>query len=197
MGETSGGQAKAGPALKATVHEVQGRFPDDATLQDALGRLTLAGYDRADFSLPDDQPTVASSTPNESADNPTDNIDKAQLRTMGTGMAGYIGAVAVAGATIATGGAAGLAIAAAAAVGAGTAAVANAAGQAADQAGVEERNQRGAAGTLTLAVRATSDEEAQEVVHLMQLAGATSAEPVTRSDAALTAGFSAASWTGS
>jgi len=188
--------AKEGPGLKTTVHEVQGVFPDDDTMQGALSQLTLAGYDRADFSLPEDQPPGEQATPNQSADPATDNVDKAQLRTMGTSMAGYAGAVAVAGATLATGGAAGLAVAAAAAVGIGTGAAANAAGQAADNAQVEERNRRGREGRLILAVRTRTAEQADQVMGLMQKAGATKTEPVTRADQAFTAGVTAASWTG-
>ena len=188
--------AKAGAGLAATVHEVQGVFPDDATMQDALSQLTLAGYDRADFSLPEEQPAGEMSTPNESADPATDDADKRQLRTMGTSMAGYAGAVAVAGATLATGGAAGLAVAAAAAVGAGTAAAANTAGRAADSAQVEERNRRGQEGRLILAVRTTSPEQVAQVSDLMQQAGATKTNAVERADQALTAGVTSASWTG-
>lgn len=188
--------AKEGPTHEATVHEVQGVFPGDDALQAALSELTLAGYDRADFSLPEDQPAGEAVTPNESAAAPTDDNDKRQLRTMGTSMAGYVGAVAVAGATLATGGAAGLAAAAAAAVGAGTAGVANAAGRAADNAQVEERNRRGQEGRLILAVRVRTPEQTDQVTKLMQAAGAHRTEPVTRADQALTAGVTAASWTG-
>ena len=194
MSETSG--AKAGPEHQDTVHEVQGVFPDDATMQGALSQLTLAGYDRADFSLPEEQDANGVATPNESAEPATDDADKRQLRTMGTSMAGYAGAVAVAGATLATGGAAGLAVAAAAAVGAGTGAMANAAGQAADNAQVEARNQRGREGRLILAVRTTTPEQASQVTRLMQQAGALKTEAVTRADQALTAGVSSAGWTG-
>lgn len=185
-----------GPGHTTTVHEVQGFFPDDASMQAALGELTLVGYDRADFSLPEDQAALASGTPTEGADNPTDSTDKAQLRTLGTGMAGYLGAVAVAGATIATGGAAGLAIAAAAAVGVGGAAAAEVVGQAADKSQVASRDQKGAEGKLILAVRISTPEQANQVVELMQKSGATNVEPVSRTDQAMTAGYSAASWTG-
>lgn len=190
------GDAKAGPGHEATVHEVQGVFPDDDTMQTALSQLTLAGYDRADFSLPEEQAANELATPNESAAPPTDDADKRQLRTMGTSMAGYAGAVAVAGATLATGGAAGLAVAAAAAVGAGTGVMANAAGQAADKAQVEARNQRGRDGRLILAVRTTTPDQVSQVLGLMQEAGALKTESVTRADQTLTAGVAAASWTG-
>lgn len=194
MSETNG--EKAGPEQAATIREVQGVFPDDATMQGALSQLTLAGYDRADFSLPEEQDANQVATPNESAEPATDDTDKRQLRTMGASMAGYAGAVAAAGATLATGGAAGLAVAAAAAVGIGTGAAANATGQAADAAQVEARNQRGREGRLILAVRTTTPEQVEQVKGLMQQAGATKAEAVTRADQTLTAGVSSASWTG-
>ena len=114
MSETNG--EKAGPEQAATIREVQGVFPDDATMQGALSQLTLAGYDRADFSLPEEQDANQVATPNEGAEPATDDTDKRQLRTMGASMAGYAGAVAAAGATLATGGAAGLAVAAAGAL---------------------------------------------------------------------------------
>ena len=185
--------SKVGPALANTVAEVQGVFPNDDTMQDALSQLKLAGYDRADFSLPEEQ---RPNTPTEGAENPTDSTDKAQLRTLGTSMAGYAGAVAVAGAVIATGGAAALAVGGAAAMGAGTAALAEITGQAADRATVAERNRRGAAGTLILAVRTTTQAQADQVIGIMQQAGATKATPINRGEGTLTAGFSAASWTG-
>ena len=47
---------EARPPLASTIHEVQGVFADDSTMQDALSELTLAENDRADFSLPEAQP---------------------------------------------------------------------------------------------------------------------------------------------
>jgi len=188
--------AKAGPGQQEKVHEVQGVFPDDATMQGALSQLTLAGYDRADFSLPEEQEAHEAVTPNESAAAPTDDADKRQVRTMGTSMAGYAGAVAAAGATLATGGAAGLAVAAAAAIGVGAGATANAAGKAADNAQIEARDQRGREGRLILAVRTTTPEQVSQVTGLMQQAGASKIEAVTRAGQAFTAGVSSAGWTG-
>lgn len=188
--------SKAGPALAETVTEVQGHFPNDAALQGALGRLTLAGYDRAEFSLPTDRPASAQSTPNEGAETPVDQIDKSQLRTMGTSMAGYAGGAAAAGLTLATGGAAGIAIAAALAVGAGSAAAVNAAGTAVSTANTDERNRRGDEGTLILAVRTTTPAQIQETTDIMHQAGATAVETVERGAEMMTAGVSSASWTG-
>ncbi len=197
MGDTTRPIMQDGsPAVAEHVEEVQGQFPSNATMQDAVGRLTLAGFDRAALSLPQPHPTGTGDTPTEGADAVTSDIDKRQLRTMGTGMAGYLGAAAAAGATIATGGAAGLAIAAAAAVGAGAAAAASAGTTAIEETDTAELERMAAAGQLVLAVRATSEAEAQKAMQMMKEAGATQVAPVTRSDDARTVGASSASWTG-
>ena len=182
-------------SLAHSVQEVQGHFPDDAALEEALGRLTIAGYDRADFSLPDEREAIMQ-TPNETAENPTDTIDQAQLRTMGTGMAGFAGAAAVGGAIIATGGAAAVAAAAAAVAGAGSAGLAGAAGLAVDRNEHDKHDKRGAEGTLILAVRATSPEEAEEITSLMQQSGGTDVRSINAGEEVMTAGVSSASWTG-
>jgi hypothetical protein len=184
------------PVLTAAVQEVQAHFASDAALQDALSQLTLNGYDRADLSLPQEQRTQHVQTPNEGAENPVDHIDRTQLRTMGTSMAGYAGAVVAAGATLATGGAAAVAVAAAAAVGAGGAMVANAAGQAAERIDHEQRDERGRAGTLILAVRVTDAAQADAATAIMRQAGATQVNTINRGEDMLTRGVSAASWTG-
>ena len=134
--------------------------------------------------------------PDSGAANPSDDIDKAQIRTMNTGMAGFAGAAAAAGLTIATGGAAAVATAAAAAVAVGAGAATHAVNRAADQSSADERDRRGAAGTLILAVRTRSPEAVQEVTGLLREAGAGRVETVTRTDEALTRGISSAAWTG-
>ena len=192
----SGTTDNQGPALSESVQEIQATFPNDATMQDALGQLGLAGYDRSDFSLPEDQTDPTLQTPSEDAGNPTDDTDKRQLRTMGSDIAGATAAFALAGATIATGGAAGVAALGAAAVGAGAMAAATTSGVAADQADVAKRDQRGAEGRLVLAVRTRDENQARQVMEIVRAAGATDARPVTRSSEALTAGVSSASWTG-
>ncbi len=186
MSEQSG---KEGPALAGSVAEVQGWFPSDAALQEALSKLTLAGYDRADFSLPEDHPAVA--TPTESADNPVDSIDKQQVRTLTSGMAAAGAGMAVAGVVL-TGGVA----LAAAAAGLGAAAIASGTGVAVDGTQIQHRNDLGAAGHLVLAVRTDKPGQADQAEAIMRETGATHTSKVTRADTALTAGVSAASWTG-
>ncbi len=188
-------QDKAGPALGEQAHELQGRFPNDASLQDALGRLTLIGFDHADFSIPD--PNSASDTPDQGASAATDDIDKSQLRTMASGMGGVAAGMAVAGAMMATGGLAGPLIAAAAGVSAiGTSAATSGAGVLASQAGSKERDRWGAEGKLILGVRLRSAEKMRAAEQAMREAGATEVTAVSRAEQAVTRGVNASSWTG-
>ena len=182
----------------ATVQEVQGWFPDDATVRAALDKMMDAGYDRAAFSLPEEQvlASPSSATPGESADAQETSVDHQQLRAMNAGMAGYTGATIAAGAVIATGGAAAAAIGAAAAAGLGATAVSQGIGRAAEQAQADERNRRGAAGTLVLAVHVRDQAQADQAAQMMRENGATETKLITRTDEALTAGVSASSWTG-
>ena len=186
---------KTGPALGETALEVQGVFPSNDAMQDAISKLTLAGFDRADFSLPATQPEPGKATLNDGASDPMTDVDMRQARTLGTSMAGYVGAFAAAGATIATGGAAGVAIAAAAAVGVGTAAAANAAGTAAKDGQAQGRDAAAAVGQLVLAVRATDDASRSKVEQVMRESGATQVAAVERAGNAV-AGIESSGWTG-
>ena len=190
------GTGTASAPIEDTVYEVQGVFPSDEALQKAIGELTLAGFDRAEFSLPNVDVAPAQATPEQSSENPTTDVDIRQVRTMGTSMAGFAGAAAAAGATLATGGAAGLAIAAAAAIGVGSAAVANAGGQAADAAQSAGRDEKAKAGKLILAVRTSDHGKSDQVQAIMRQAGATQVVPVTRADEAVTGAVNAGGWTG-
>ncbi len=190
--------ANEGPALSGTVQEVQGWFPDDATVRVALDKMLDAGYTRSDFSLPEEQVVgnPSEATPTESADAQETSVDHQQIRTMNAGMAGYAGATIAAGAVVATGGAAALAIGAAAAAGLGVTAVSQGIGHAAEQAQADELDRRGAAGTLVLAVHVKDQTQADQAAQMMRENGATETKLITRADEALTAGVSASSWTG-
>jgi hypothetical protein len=185
---------KSGSASEASAQEVQARFQDDAELKGAIEQLGLVGYDRSDLSLPEDQSASGLGAPN-------DDVNDQQLRTMGSSMAGTVAAFALAGATIATGGAAGVAALGAVAVGVGTTAAASVAGAALEdnehRASAAQRDQQGAEGSLLLAVRTRGKAQIEQVTTILRAAGATDVHPVSQSDAALTAGVSAASWTGS
>ena len=187
---------KAGPSIPDSVEEVQGIFPSDAALQDALGRLRMVGFDHADLSLPTTNPAASQATPNQGAADPLTEDDTRQARTLGTSMAGTIGAFAAAGATVATGGAAGVVIAAAAAVGAGSALAANAIGTAAKTSQEETRDEAASAGQLVLAVHAPSPEKRATAERIMKEAGATSVASVQRDNGAVGAAVDSTGWTG-
>lgn len=194
MGES----AKDGPAQSGTVQEVQGWFPDNKSLQAAIAELALERYDRTDFSLPEGKAVTnpSAAMPGEGAAAPETPIDHQQFRTMGTGMAGYAGAVIAAGIVVASGGAAALVAGLAAAAGLGAAAISEGIGKAAYQSHVDEYDRHGAAGTLVLAVHATTQAQADEVTRIMRENGASKTKLVTHAGEAITAGIRASSWTG-
>ena len=194
-----GTEAKAGPEITSDVTEVQATFATDAALQEALALLTQARFDRADLSLPQAAPQAGEATPDQGAALPTSDTDVRQARTLGTSMAGTIGAFAAAGATIATGGAAGVVIAAAAAVGVGAAAGAHAIGDAAEGAQTETRDDAAAKGELLLSARVTTPERKALAEQLMRQAGGRTVEVVTRDDQGVShveGQVNAGGWTG-
>ena len=169
-----------GPVITESVQEVQGIFPSDAALQDAIAQLTLVGFDRADFSLPIAAPTVAQATPEAGAETPNTEADNIQMRTMHTSMAASVGAIAAAGITIATGGLAVAAVGAAVAAGAGAGLLANAASSAASHVQHEDRETAAAQGQLVLSVRAPNAAKADAAMDVMRRAGASRVEQVIR-----------------
>ncbi len=186
-------QPKDGPALTENAQELQGRFPTDAALQDAISRLTLLGFDRADFSIPD--PDDIDATP-ESANAAPSTIDNTQLRTMASGITGTAAGMAV-GAAVATAGLAAPLVAAVAGVSAlGAAAATTGIGVTADQAGASARDAQGAAGKLILAVRIHDAATLESAEAAMRDAGASGVERVKGVEQAFTRGVSATSWTG-
>ena len=184
--------APAGPTINASISEIQGVFPSDAALQDAVSRLTLAGCDRADFSLPQTEPLARDATPEAGAENMDTDVDHRQMRTMQSSMAGAVGAMAAAGVVVATGGAAAVAAAAAAAVGAGAGLAANAARTATDNVQHEGREHAAAEGRLVLAVRLGNPAKQAEIERIMRSSGATKVEAVTRTDGTI----ASTGWTG-
>jgi NAD-dependent DNA ligase len=186
------GPGKQGPAIGDTIDEVQAAFASDAALQDAIAKLTHAGFDRADLSLPEARPAANQATPERGAAAPTTETDVSQARTLATSSAGAAGALAAAGATIATGGAAGLAIGAAAAAGLGTGALVRAAGNAAQEVQHEHREEAAERGELVLSVRTTDKSHREQAERLLKAAGASVVQPVSRRNAAV----DSRSWTG-
>lgn len=144
--------ANAGPSIGA-LHEVRGRFNSSDMMTDAVQRLTLAGFDRADISLPEASPPVERSTPASGAKPADTDADAQVARTLHTSGAASVAALAAAGITVATGGAAAPAIAAAVGAGALAGGATFAATAAADDAEQQERDASAAAGELLLSVR--------------------------------------------
>jgi len=179
-----------------TPIEVQGFFPDDTTLNAALERLEDAGFRREDLSPPKEHPHWGERPETDAKNGLVKDEDSAQLRTLGTGMAGYAAAAAAAGVTIATGGAAVVAVAAAAVVGAGSAAAASVVGNAAEESIETQDNQLAAEGRLVLGVRTTNQADLERATQIMEDAGSIGIVPVYAVKDATTAGIASAAWTG-
>jgi hypothetical protein len=196
MAESAELTEKPGPLIGTEVHEVQAVFGSDAALQDAMGRLASAGFDHADFSLPIARPEPGEATPEQGAGSPFSEDDNQSMRTMHTSMAGAVGALAAAGATVMTGGAAGVALAAAAAAGTGAGLLAHSASAASDTAQHEAREQAAARDELVLSVRTPDLERRRRAEAVLREAGAIRVEPVTRTTADVASGIDSSSWTG-
>ena len=184
----------AQPALSDEVQELQAHFPNDASLQTAIGQLELAGFDHADLSLPD--PNAAVDTP-DSAEAATDHVDRGQLRTMASGMAGTTAGFAVAGVLLATGGVAAPVVAALGGASAlGTVLATSGVSNAVDSAGATARDALGAEGKLILAVRTRSPELAAKAEAALREAGGTDITGIVDANLAQTRGTNSTSWTG-
>ena len=184
--------AKTGPALAPEIAEVQGLFPSNAALEQAIAQLTESGFDHADLSLPEATPPASHATPDQGAATALTDEDARQARTLGTSMAGAIGMAAAAGLTVATGGALGAAAAAGVFGGLGSGLLAEAAGNAADANTKEAREQAAREGRLVLAVRIAAPGQEAKAEAAMKAAGATKIAAVTRTTAAI----DSARWTG-
>lgn len=174
---------KGGPALDGDVHEIQGLFPSNATLEDGIARLTADGFDRADISIPDANPPSVDTTPEQGALNPNTETDDRQLRTLQTGLAASAGALAAAGAVIATGGAAAPAVAAAVAGGAGMGAAASGVSTAASASKISAREEAASRGELVLSVALRNASQRNKAEAAMWKAGAMRVAPVIRTAA--------------
>jgi isopropylmalate/homocitrate/citramalate synthase len=179
------GEMRQGPAINDTIREVQGIFPSDAALQDAIGRLTRAGFDRAALSLPSARPAATDATPSAGAENPNTEDDTVQSRTLHSSMAASVGAMVGAGVTVATGGAAAVAALAALGLGAASGGVVAAAHGVADAVQRHDRDAAAAKGELVLSAAAPDDAAVQRARAAMQEAGALRVEAVSRTGGAL------------
>ncbi len=169
------------PIMSDTIREVQGVMPDEGTLQQATQALLTAGFDRHDLSLPAPRPSLQDTTPEQGAENPADEHDARQARTLANSTVGVAGAL-MGGlvASVATGGAALPAAAAAVAAGLGAGGLSQASFQGAANLREQRHDAQGARGELILAALARDQAHEALATRVMQEAGATRVETVER-----------------
>lgn len=161
------------PPLADSVRELQGVFPSESALRNAVARLTQAGFDRAELSVP-------SGVPGMDAAPPQTEVDQRQARTLGTSMAASSGAMVGAGLAAAAGIAAAPVAAAAIAGGLAAGALAGVAASGAKSAEDATEQQRAAAGELILTVRLRDQTRQLDAERAFREAGATRWEVVER-----------------
>lgn len=154
------------------VHEVRAHFADSERMQDAISRLSVAGFDRADISLPD----PVDLGPDSGAQAADTEEDARQARTVHTSGVASAAAIAAAGITVATGGAALPAAAAAIAAGGLLGGATWAASSAANADTQADRDAKAASGLLVLSVRAPTPAKRAEAETLLRQAGGTDIE---------------------
>ena len=162
----------------AMLREVRATFASAEEMQDAVSRLTLSGFDRADLSLPSPGLLEGAETPETGAKPVSTDVDAQQARVLGASTAAAVAGMAAAGITVATGGAAAPAIAAAAVAGGAAGGSVFAARRAVDEVEQDERDTRAATGELVLAVRTPTAEKQSEAEQVLRAAGAASIETI-------------------
>jgi hypothetical protein len=164
--------ATKGPAI-GELHEVRGAFATSEQMQAAIQRLSASGFDRADLAVPEAGAPVTRSTPESGAMPADTDEDARQARTLHTSTAAAMAALAGAGVTVATGGAAAPAVAAAVAAGAVAGGATYAVSSAANDQEQSELDLRASMGRLILSVRAPTAAKRSEAEAILRGAGAT------------------------
>src|ERR1700721_310101 len=141
----------------APLREVRATFVSASQMQDAVSRLSMSGFDRADLSLPSPGLAQGTQAPDAGTKPASTEADARQARTLGASTAGAAAALAAAGITIATGGAAAPVIAAAAIAGGAVGGSVFAVHGAADKHEQIDRDEKAASGNLVLVVRAATE----------------------------------------
>jgi hypothetical protein len=163
----------------SALREVRATFASADQMQDAVSRLTISGFDRADLSLPSPALLEGQETTEAGSKPASTETDARQARTLGASLAASAAALAAAGVTVATGGAAAPAIAAAVAAGGAAGGSVFAVQGAAGNAEQRDRDDRAESGRLVLAVRAVTPAKQSEAESILRAAGATDVETVT------------------
>ena len=145
---------------------IRAYFDSPDKMQDAVGRLTTSGFDRADLSLPSDVSVKSAAT----------EVDARQLRTLGASTAATAAALAAAGVTVATGGAAAPAVAAAFVAGGAAGGATFAAQGAANSAEQRDRQTRASDDALALTVRTPTEAKRVNAEVILAASGATHVE---------------------
>ncbi len=158
---------------------VRATFANSDQMQNAVSKLSVSGFDRADLSTPTQEPRSEGTTLGAESKPASTDDDAQQLRTLGASTAASVAAMAAAGITVATGGAAIPVIAAAVAAGGAAGGGVFALHGAADKAEQNSRNERAAAGTLYLTVRTATVAKHAEAEAILRSAGATAIENLT------------------
>jgi hypothetical protein len=160
----------------AMQRQVRATFASSDQMQDAVSKLSLSGFDRADLSLPSPGLVHGSETPESGTKTASTDTDAQQVRTLGASTAAAVTAVAAAGIAVATGGAAVPAMAAAVIAGGAAGGSVFAIHGAADNTEQKDRDARAASGDLVLAVRVLTDARQSEAEAILRAAGATAVE---------------------
>jgi hypothetical protein len=163
---------------EVTLREVRGTFPNSEQMQDAISKLSMSGFDRADLSLPSPGLIEGSETPEAGTKPASTEPDAQQARTLGASTAAAAASLAAAGITVASGGAALPAVAAAVVAGGAAGGTVFAAHHTADVVEQADRDDKASTGHLVLAVRAASEEKRSEAKAILRAAGATDIEVV-------------------
>jgi len=140
-------------------------------MQQAISQLNLHGFDRADLSLPEQNPPPNRATPESGAMEADTEEDARQARVVQSSTAASVAALAAAGITVATGGAAIPAIAAAVLAGGAMGGATFAVSSAANSHDQDARDERAAAGNLILSVRTPTAEKRVEAEAILRSAG--------------------------
>jgi hypothetical protein len=164
----------------ATLREVRATFASSDQMQDAVSRLSVSGFDRADLSLPSPGLIRGRETPEAGTKPASTEADARQARTLGASTAAAAAALAAGGVAVATGGAAIPAIAAAVVAGGLAGGSVFAVHDIAGRVEQQDRDDRAATGDLVLAVRTTTDAKRSEAEAILRAAGATDIEAVNQ-----------------
>lgn len=166
------------PSSVSTPQEVRATFASPDQMQDAVSKLSLSGFDRADLSVPSRAVIQGTETPEAGTEPAYTDEDARQSRTLGASTAAAAAAMAAAGVTIATGGAAAPAIAAAVVAGGAAGGSIFAVHDAANRMEQTQRDDRASTGSLLLTVRAPTAAKLSEAQAILRAAGATEIETI-------------------